>query len=424
MAGLGAAAALADLSPVIYEQRATVGGHASAHHVDAFTFDEGPHISFTKDERVRALFARAVDGRFHEREAVVLNYYRGCVFKHPGTFHLHPLPDDIKIRCLVDLVEARRDGGAVETYLDWCYRQFGRSYTEIFVREYTRKYWTVPPEELTADWVAARITTPSIAQAIEGAFRDTAVGHNYITTFRYPQQGGFAAFLRDLAAGCTIQTNQNVRTVDPRSRTLTFADGRGEPYDWLISSLPLPDIVAALPAPPSVREAAGRLRCTSHFLVNVGIRGTCPIEADWIYFYDEDLPFARVSVPSRFAPANAPAGHYSLQAEVAHSTTRPLGDAQAVTDRTVEGLIRVGLVRGRDDIVLVHRHDIRYANVMFTKGRAAAVDEIHAYLTQVGIVPCGRYGLWAYLWTDESYLSGVRAGETVRGRITAGAAAP
>jgi hypothetical protein len=31
---------------------------------------------------------------------------------------------------------------------------------------------------------------------------------------------------------------------------------------------------------------------------------------------------------------------------------------------------------------------------------------------------CGRYGDWAYLWTDESFLSGERAAEKALGRLS------
>ena len=35
--------------------------------------------------------------------------------------------------------------------------------------------------------------------------------------------------------------------------------------------------------------------------------------------------------------------------------------------------------------------------------------KIHKYLNGVGIIPCGRYGDWAYHWSDESILSGKKA---------------
>ncbi len=422
LAGLGAASRLADHDAVIYEKRSHSGGHASSHQVQGFTFDEGPHISFTKDERVRKLFADSVGGRFLERPAVALNYFQGQLFKHPGLFHLYPLPVEIKKACLVDLVAAQSASGPVETYRDWCCRQYGKSFTDIFVRRYTRKYWTVELEELTTDWVGPRVPAPSLTQAIEGALVDSPNNYNYISMFRYPEQGGFAAFCRGLIAGKTIHTGCDVQEIDPETRVLVLANGgQREAYDWLISSIPLPDLVGALPAAPAeIRDAARCLRYTSHFMVSVGIRGTHTHEADWIYFYDEEIPFARVSVPSRLAPSNAPKGHYSLQAEVVHSASRPLGDPRSVTERTLAWLGKIGLIRDPADITLVHTQDIQYANIIFTKERDPAVARIHAYLRTHGIIPCGRYGAWAYLWTDESYVSGEQAAEEVRGRIAAG----
>ena len=42
---------------------------------------------------------------------------------------------------------------------------------------------------------------------------------------------------------------------------------------------------------------------------------------------------------------------------------------------------------------------------------------VHGFLDDVGIAYCGRYGDWAYLWTDESFISGERAAETALGSL-------
>ena len=48
---------------VLYDKNSYVGGHTYSHvSTTGFTFDEGPHVSFTKDERMRSILAEAVDG--------------------------------------------------------------------------------------------------------------------------------------------------------------------------------------------------------------------------------------------------------------------------------------------------------------------------------------------------------------------------
>lgn len=58
---------------------------------------------------------------------------------------------------------------------------------------------------------------------------------------------------------------------------------------------------------------------------------------------------------------------------------------------------------------------IDYANVIFDLERASALQIVHGYLEEVGIAWCGRYGDWAYIWTDESFISGEKAAEKALG---------
>ena len=70
MAGLGAAHRLRETghAGVVYDKNAYPGGHTASHTSAGFTFDEGPHVSFTKIEKVRALFASAVGGKYESIE--------------------------------------------------------------------------------------------------------------------------------------------------------------------------------------------------------------------------------------------------------------------------------------------------------------------------------------------------------------------
>jgi protoporphyrinogen oxidase len=53
--------------------------------------------------------------------------------------------------------------------------------------------------------------------------------------------------------------------------------------------------------------------------------------------------------------------------------------------------------------------------VIFDHDRAPALEVVHGYLREQGVHTCGRYGDWAYLWTDDAILSGKRAAEMVLG---------
>ena len=117
-------------------------GHtASFTHDGGFTFDIGPHISFTKDERMQQLFAGAVDQQFDSLQIRLNNYWRGYWPQHPVQLHLHGLPDDVIIKVIADFAAASHAPETpITNYAEWLLASFGRTFAELFPMQYTRKY--------------------------------------------------------------------------------------------------------------------------------------------------------------------------------------------------------------------------------------------------------------------------------------------
>jgi hypothetical protein len=80
-------------------------------------------------------------------------------------------------------------------------------------------------------------------------------------------------------------------------------------------------------------------------------------------------------------------------------------------------LIRCGIIDSPDEVIYKGAMPCEYANIIFDHDHAHAVERVHGYLAELGIAWCGRYGDWGYLWTDDSFLSGERAAETVLSRV-------
>ena len=79
----------AGVEPVLYDKNPYPGGHtASFAHPSGFVFDDGPHVSFTEDERLQELLAANVGGDFEAVRCRVNNYYRGHWIKHPAQCNL------------------------------------------------------------------------------------------------------------------------------------------------------------------------------------------------------------------------------------------------------------------------------------------------------------------------------------------------
>jgi protoporphyrinogen oxidase len=424
MAGFGAWHRLREepQEVVMYDKDDYIGGHtASWVFPPGFTFDHGPHVSFTKNERVQNVLAKAVDGQFEEVQYKVNNYWRGHWVPHPVQCNLYGLPTDLVTKVVTDFVaQGDQASKRIENYEDWLVAAYGRAFVDEFPGVYTLKYHTTPACNLTTGWIGPRMYRPTLEEVLRGALAPEAPNIHYVTGFRYPSQGGFVQYLRKWASAASIALEHEAVAIDPVSRSIRFHNGRVETYDHLISSVPLPDLVAMLPSVPSeVRTAASRLACTGCVLVNVGVNRANISDAHISYFYDPEIVFTRVSFPYLMSPHNAPDGTASLQAEVYYSPKyRPLeGTPDDYVEPVIRDLIKCGIIASPDEVIYKGAMPCDYANIIFDHDHAESVERVHGYLAQLGIAWCGRYGDWGYLWTDDSFLSGERAAETVLSRI-------
>jgi len=418
MAGLGAAYQLRGegITPTLYDKNTYYGGHtASFRYENNFVFDQGPHISFTKDTRIQDLFADSVDQQYESVQINLNNYWRGYWPRHPVQLHLHGLPEDVIVKVIADFVEERqRPERPVKTYADWLLSSFGRTFAELFPIQYTRKYHLTTAENMSTDWLGPRIYRPSLEEVLRGALSPSSPNVHYITHFRYPTHGGFASYLRKFVPLGHIKLNHELISINPRARQLRFSNGVVSHYDALVSSLPLPDLVRMVKGTPhDVLDASQRLACSTCVLVNIGVDREDLSNAHMTYFYDEDICFTRLSFPHMLSANNVPTGTGSVQAEVYFSKKyRPFtGSPEDCIEHVIKDLHRCGILREDDSVLCSKAMLVPYANVIFDLDRAAALKTVHGYLDDIGIAYCGRYGDWGYMWTDESFKSGELAAE-------------
>ena len=419
MGALGAANRLSaeGMRPVLYDKNSYYGGHtASFRHEGGFLFDIGPHISFTKNERIQEMFAESVGGEYETIQIRLNNYWRGHWPVHPVQLHLHGMPEDVVIKVIEDFVAASHEPEReIRNYADWLYASFGKTFAEQFPMQYTRKYHLTTAENMSTDWLGPRIYRPSLEEVLRGALSPSAPNIHYITHFRYPTQGGFAAYLEKFVPLGDIRLEHELVGLDPVARQLTFRNGQRASYDGVVSSIPLTDLVPMIAgAPDDVVAAAGRLACSTCVLVNVAVDREDLSDAHMTYFYDEDIRFTRLSFPHMLSRTNVPPGAGSIQAEVYYSKKyRPLDvEPESLIEPVIADLKKVGLLRETDRILFKNAFLVPYANVIFDLDRAKALETVHGYLDDINVSYCGRYGDWGYMWTDESFISGERAAET------------
>jgi protoporphyrinogen oxidase len=417
MGGFGAAYRFhaEGITPVMYDKNAYHGGHTASFQGGGFIFDQGPHISFTKDSRIQDLFADSVDQMYETMQLNANNYWRGYWPQHPAQLHLHGLPEDVIVKVISDFAEQRQaPERPIRNYADWLLASFGRTFAELFPMQYTQKYHLTTADNMSTDWLGPRIYRPSLEEVLRGAISPSAPTVHYISHFRYPRAGGFVSYLKKFIPLGNLKLNHELIAIDPRMRQLRFSNGVVSNYDVLVSSVPLPDLIRMIHgAPQDVRDAARRLACSTCVLVNVGVNRDDLSKSQLTYIYDDDICFTRLSFPHMFSGNNVPKGLGSIQAEVYFSDKyKPLtGAPEDWIEPVIRDLRRMGLILEEDQVVFRSARFLKYANIIFDLERAGALKTVHGYLDDLGIAYCGRYGDWGYMWTDESFKSGEQAAE-------------
>ena len=419
MAGFGAAYNLRQkgMKSLMFEGKDYYGGHTASYQFDdGFIFDDGPHISFTKDERIQKLFAASVNNEYEILQAKVNNYWQGYWIKHPAQVNLYGLPGDLVKNIILEFIENKYrpgNGEKISSYKDWLYLQFGKTFAETFPMKYGHKYHTTSADNMSTDWLGQRIYTPDISEVLEGALSPKTPDVHYVNHFRYPTHGGFVSYLQMFLENTDLRLGYTVDRILPKEKKILFNNGEMVGYTGLISSIPLPDLIPMIDgAPDDAVEAAAKLACTSCVMVNIGIDRNDISESHWSYFYDRDFLFTRLSYPHLFSPNNVPEGAGSIQAEVYYSDKyKPLDKKpEECIEPVVDDLKRCGLVKPEDTIIHKSVKFVKYANVIFDLERADALNIVHGYLDDLKISYCGRYGEWGYHWTDEAFKSGEQAG--------------
>ena len=406
VAGMSAAwhAKKASREAVIFEAEQSWGGLLNHFTCQGYRFDQGVHFAFSSNEDFRLLLEKTA---YHVHRPEPYNYEQGRWLKHPVQNNLYPLPVAEKIEAIKSFINRPDQDTKVKHYRQWLDQQFGEVIAGRFPARYTEKYWTVPAERLGVEWVGNRLYRPTLEEVLYGAMTDQTPQTYYLKEMLYPRSGGFKAFLEPLAAKLKVQKGKKVIKVNTARQYVECADGTKEYYGLLASSAPLPELVKMLDNPPrEVKEAAEQLWATSIALVSVGFKLPRVGEHLWFYIYDHELLPARVHAPYRKAADSVPEGKSSLQFEIYFSRYKPLpGSAEEITEHVLQAVEKMQLAP-RSAVTVVDFRILPYAFVVFDRGMITRRQLVLDYIKRKKIIPVGRFGLWDYLWSDQSFLSG------------------
>ncbi len=221
---------------------------------------------------------------------------------------------------------------------DFFYNRFGGELYRTFFKDYTEKVWGVACHAISPQWGAQRIKGLSITKAILHAAKKIFFGGgnnsveqkgtetSLIERFLYPKFGPgqmwrlAAEELRtrggEIHFGVKVvtlkQENGRITAVETESadHTRRWWDG-----DWVISTMPLRDMVQALqpPAPDAVRAVADGLMYRDFITMGLLLKKLKPrpegkpplnlLPDTWIYIQEPDVMIGRLQIFNNWSPA-------------------------------------------------------------------------------------------------------------------------
>ncbi len=422
LTGLSAAHHLRGVDRVVLEKRSEVGGHARSERRDGFTFDVTGHWLHLRDPDMQTLVAELLPDQLVSVTRKTNIFSHGALLSYPFQANLHGLPLAVVQECLVAYIEAQREqaknpGQPPKTFQAFAEARFGKGIARHFFVPYNTKLWGMHPDQLTADWVSRFIPVPDTEQIVGGALGLRQEGLGYNAQFLYPKAGGIDVLPRALLQvgiasdpAATLHLQTDIEEINPVAGWLKRPGvGTREAYRALVSTLPLPELIARMPtAPAQVREAAANLRWVRWRYLNVATRR--PVKADyhWVYVPEWKYPFFRVGVFTNAVDAMAPPGCGALYVELT-AREGPVDHAGVVA-----GLVEIGAIERAEDVLFTDVREIEYAYVVFDDAYAASTQLIHRWLESVGIRSCGRYGAWVYNSMEDSMIQGAAAARWAR----------
>ncbi len=272
----------------------------------------------------------------------------------------------------------------------------------------------MPPEKLTCEWLDGFIPVPSAKEIVEGAMGESRRQFGYNANFYYPKRGGIAELPSAMASQVkNIFTNCGVRKIDIKGKYIELSSGEKEHFDYLISSLPLPELARITNGmPESARFQLKKLKWNSIFNLNLGINRKDHLGRHWVYFPQKEICFFRVGFPHNFSSALIPAGKSSLYCEVSYSQGKPI-DKTHILSRIKKDLEKTGVLRKSDRVSAQDINDIKYGYPIYDHNYRKARRVILGALSENNIIACGRYGSWQYMSMEDSILDGKKVLEKI-----------
>jgi UDP-galactopyranose mutase len=404
---------------LILEREMEPGGLCRSMEIDGAVFDYGGHSFHTPHEEISELVEDLAGGVYRQRrEARVAR--RGELLPYPFQQYYSESADrDMVAECRDGLTRTRNPGSAAN-FEEYLIARFGPGLAAHFMLPYNRKLWGDDLTRIDHGWTSERV-----ASADRGAekFSNSAGKRRPLqsdTRVGYPADGGFGTIFERLAQRVGgIRYGAQVVEIDAGRRLVRLRDGDEVPYRRLVSTIPLPSLVAAISeASAAVREMAAGLEYLS-LRLDMFVTEPLATRVQRVYVADPAVSAHKVAFNHNSSDALRARPRHAVMAETSYLSNGSDPDDAEVRQGLEMLLLQHSLIPERAAILRHESRRMRFAYPVPRHDTGVRVAWLRRWLARFDIYSTGRFGAWRYLNSDGCLHEGLRLGRRLAAEMSA-----
>jgi protoporphyrinogen oxidase len=328
--------------------------------------------------------------------------------------------------------------------------RFGKTLYRLFFEDYTEKVWGIHPSKLGADWGSQRVKEISVSAVLKNMLvkkfsskkDDRKTETSLIEQFVYPKYGPgqlwetVADEIRRSSGEIHLQSEvKKIHVANNRVVSVDYEkEGqlRNEPCDYLLSSMPVKDIIAAMEGievPAEVKRVAQALPYRDFITVGLlvkklKIRNKTKIKTyenripdTWIYIQERDVKIGRLQIFNNWSPYMVKDYKNTVWMGLEYFCNE--GDElwnmneKDFIQMAIDELLKIDIIN-KNDVLDAVQVKIKKAYPAYF-GTYYELDKVRAFLDRIENLFCiGRNGQHRYNNMDHSMLTAMEAVNNIK----------
>lgn len=332
--------------------------------------------------------------------------------------------------------------------------RFGKPLYRLFFEGYTEKLWGRHPSEISADWGAQRVKGLDLREILKDTFskllhiKRKNTETSLIERFYYPKFGPGQLWERALEiaidngvkfknntklVGIELENQENYKSI--KSVDIKTKVGNGYDYDilscdWLISSVPLKDLLDFLPfkaQPNEIVNIAANLpyrdfRTCGILVDKLAVQNNTNVNTYnglipdcWIYIQDKKVRMGRLQIFNNWSPYMVKDFRNKVWIATEYFCDEKDNlwkmENNAFADLAIRELKDIGLIDNNSKVEMTHSERVKKAYPAYFD-TYTQIDKLRKYLNNIdGLICVGRNGQHRYNNMDHSMLTAFKAVE-------------